>query len=341
MTEVVTTNDVRSQMVAELSAEYAASDTPANEPEAPVEAASEPESEEEIAPDEAGESGEPETVAADEEVPDETAEQVDDEPVPVVDPPLYWSAENKDKFAALPPDLQEVLKTEWQNGERVTNQKMEEAAAARKAAEKEAKAFAEITERVSAATEAAERSFGDKWAGATPEFWAKLARENPENYTAYKAQFDADQFDLQQAKAAREDAARVQRDNWMKEQAEQLKTRIPPLADPKAGKQVSDRITQYMLDQGVPEQALSDIAAVGFEFAWKSMLWDEAQKAKPTPQKPIPSTLASKAAPASRVSTEQTQLRSLRSKAFAQGASRQDMVNLMVYEESMKNGGSR
>lgn len=330
MTDVVTTNDVRSQMVAELSAEFAAQ----SEPAAPVEAAAQPEREEEIvAVDDSGEAVEPETVADTEEAPtEETVDQADDEPVPVVDPPLYWSAENKDKFASLPPDLQEVLKTEWQNGERVTNQKMEEAAVARKAAEKEAKTLAEINERVSAATEVAERAFGDKWAGATPQWWADLARDNPENYTTYKAQFDADQYMLQQAKAAREQAEQVQRDNWMREQAVQLKTLIPPLADPKAGKQVSEEITRYMLDRGVPEQALSDIAAVGYEFAWKAMQWDKAQQAKPTPQKPIPSALASKAAPVSRASTEQQKLNSARGKAWAPTGTREDMVRLMLAE---------
>ena len=333
MTDVVTVNDVRSQMVAELSAEYA------GEAEAPVEAA---EGGEEIAEGVAqSESGEPETVVTDEEVPTQDAEQGEDEPVlPVVDPPLYWSAENKDKFAALPPDLQETLKAEWQNGERVTNQKIEEAAVARKAADKQAQTLSEINERVSAATEVAERAFGDKWQGADPDFWAKLARDNPENYNAYRAQFDADQHAVQQAKAARDAANQVVRDGWMQEQATQLKTLIPQLGDPKQGKPLADKITQYMVTRGVPEQAIPDIAAVGYEFAWKAMQWDEAQKAKPTPQKTVPSALPGKSAPVSRASAQQTQLNSLRGKAWSPSGTREDMVRLMVAEESLSNGRS-
>lgn len=328
MTEVVTISDVRSQMVAELSAEMAG-----EVKEAPVEAASD--NVEEIAADEIdGDSGEQEAVASGEDVPNEDPDQGEEERAegPVVDPPLYWSDENKEKFALLPLELQETLKEEWVKGDKLTNKRVQEATEARNAADKQAKTLSEITERVSAATDLAERAFGDKWQGADPAFWAKLARENPENYNTYKAQYDADQHALQQSRTARDAANQVQRDGWVQEQAQQLKTMIPQLADQKQGKPLADKITQYMVTSGVPEQAIPDIAAVGYQFAWKAMLWDEAQKAKPTPQKTVPSALPGKSAPVSREAVQQTQLKSVRGKAWAPTGTREDMVRLMIAE---------
>lgn len=221
-----------------------------------------------------------------------TEAEVEQEPeAPAIEPPHFWSADAKARFAELPPDLQEVVLAQEREFQRVSGQKLEEATTARKTAEAQAKALEGLTEKISEAAQRAEEVFASRWDQMTPEVWAKLAQENPQQYIQLKAQHDADQAALQQSRTAKDAAERVQFAQWVQEQEATLKTRAPELADPVKGPENRKAVADYLQSKGVDEQALSRIGAVEAEIAWKALQYERGlaslNKPRPTPpQKP-------------------------------------------------------
>jgi len=80
-------------------------------------------------------------------------EAVDEPERPAIDPPHFWSAEAKARFAELPADLQEVVLAQERDFQRVSRQKLEEAATQRKEAETRAKALQSLTEGITHAAQ--------------------------------------------------------------------------------------------------------------------------------------------------------------------------------------------
>src|SRR5690606_26300842 len=113
---------------------------------------------------------------------------------------------------------------EWESGEKTHQQRMREAAEARKQADAAAKEASGLRDRITQAAEQAEARFENRWAGISEDAWLKLSRDNPEDYTRLRAQFDAEQRILQQAQSAREEADARHSETWAAEQAELLKT---------------------------------------------------------------------------------------------------------------------
>lgn len=316
MTETV--NDARAAVVAEIAANLEAESAP--QPEAPVEAAEEQEIPEGEAPEDNGEGPETATPAEGEEG-DQDEEQ--GEPETVVEPPHFWSKEEKEKFASWPQEVQEQVKAKADADERYLNQQKQEAAEAKKTAHAEREALAAISKRVEAAADVAESRFADKWANATPDAWARLARDNPEQYTTLKAEFDADQYAAQQATAARAATERLERETWVKEEGERLKTLVPQLFGPE-GKKTGEELKSYLLDSGAGEQDLSDLSAVGWQMAYKAMQYDKAQRSKPIQKKPVATALPSRSGPPPRETVKQAERKAVEEKAYGSNGQRPD-----------------
>lgn len=222
----------------------------------------------------------PEAESDDEgEAPAEVENADEPEPETAVEAPHYWSADKKAAFAALPADLQQTLKDEWLSGERITSQKLEEAATARKAAEAETNALKALSERIQSAAERAEGAFADRWAGMTQVEWVKLAQEDPTRYTQLKAQFDAERDAVQQSQAARDAARQIEHTQWLAEQESRLKTLAPELSDPVKGAANRGAVAEYLKSQGVAEQDLPNVGALEVSIAWKAMQYDKGRAA--------------------------------------------------------------
>lgn len=326
MTETV--NDIRESIAAELAAEMANED--AQTTEAPVEAAEQEIPEGEV-PEDNGDGPEEATEAKTEEDADPNKEQEEPEH-PVVDPPHFWSKDEKEKFSSLPPDMQELVKAKFDENERFVNQQKQEAAEAKKAAVKEAETLSEIGKRIEAAVNAAESRFVDKWAGTDPQWWAQLAREKPDQYVALKAEYDADQDATRQATAAREATERVARERWVVEEGERLKALVPELFTPE-GKKVGEDLKAYLLNSGAAESDLSDLSAVAWQMALKAMKYDRAQSPKPIQKKPAASALPSKSAPPPRATVQQAERKAVEQKAYGSKGQRPDraaMAELLI-----------
>lgn len=250
---------------------------------------------------------------------------------PAIDAPHFWSAEAKARFAELPPDLQLVVLEQDKAGQRATAQKLEEAAAIRKAADAEKKTFSELSQRIAHAAEQAERGFADRWAKMTPDAWLKLANEDPQQYTRLRALYDAEQIAVQQATAAKDEAERVAREQWRDEQVESLKTLAPELVDPVKGDERLHALGAYLVKNGVAEQDLPNVGALEMSIALKAMKFDELHALKPTP-KPQPKGGVKSGAPPPATPTKEREIQRLRNR-FAQTGSREDAVALMLLED--------
>jgi hypothetical protein len=255
---------------------------------APVEAAK---------PDEAPLEGE-QQIEGDDQSPDdpdapETASEGEGEEVeaaqPPIEPPHFWSADAKARFAELPYELQLVVQENEKAGSKATTQKLEEATLARKAADAKAEALAGLAERIEAAAEQAETTFASRWQGMDQAAWLKLSNDDPNQYVQLKALHDAEQQAVQQARSAKDAAEQVRQEQWLAEENERLKTYAPELADPVKGSANRKAVAEYLISQGASEQDLEGISAAVTALAYKAMLYDKGVsglKSRPTPTKP-------------------------------------------------------
>lgn len=327
MTETV--NDARAAAVADIAAMFEAP----VEQEAPEtqEVASEEEIPEGEAPEDNGEGPETETDAESAEE-DQDGEEQDEPGEPEIDPPAWWSKDEKEQFSSLPRDMQELVSSKISENIKHTESQKREAIEAKKAATAEAETLAKFNERIVAAAETAEQRFGDKWAGADPQWWARLAKERPDQYTELKAQYDADQHALQAATASREAAERVSREKWAVEEGEKLRSALPHLFTPE-GKREAEELKDYASSLLGDPALLGDMSAVMWETARKAMLYDRAKASKPIPKKTVAKALPSKSAPPSRPTQKAQERDAIAQRAYGTNGQKPDraaMVELMI-----------
>jgi hypothetical protein len=257
--------------------EEAPAEIEANEPDA-VEA-NEPDTEDNDieAPPEADDPDAPETASEGEGEEVEAAR-------PPIEPPHFWPAEAKARFAELSYELQLVVQENEKAGSKAATQRLEEATLAKKAAEAKAEVLASLAERIEAAAEQAEATFANRWAGMDQAAWLKLSRENPNQYIQLKAQHDAEMNVVQQARSAKDATSQVEHARWVSEQETLLKTIAPDLTDPVKGPANRGAVAEYLKSQGVAEQALSNVGALEVSIAWKAMQYDKGRTAlRPRP----------------------------------------------------------
>ena len=317
----------RESVVAELMAETqpVVEETAAPVPEAPDEAAEEP--------DPIPEGDQPSDLDTPETASDEDAEEVEPER-PAIEPPHFWSAEDKARFGEMPYELQLVVQKNEREGSKATTLKLEEAALAKKAADAKAQALTGLAERIEAAAEQAETTFANRWTGMDQAQWLKLSRDNPQQYIQLKAQHDAEQDAVQRAQSAKGAAEQVKRDQWRGQQIEALKTLQPELVDPVKGAENLSALGAYLVQQGAAEQDLPNIGALEMTVAWKAMQFDALQKLKPTLKSQPKAALRPAAAPPA-VPSAQREMQTLTNR-FAQTGSREDLVALMLAEQRAK-----
>ena len=250
---------------------------------------------------------------------------------PAAEAPQFWPDEAKADFANLSAEAQEALTKHYKTAQTQINAKFEEAAAVRKTAEVQAEALKEISARVEEAATRAEDTFRGRWDGMTDQLWLQLSRESPQEYIQLRAQYDAEQNALQQASAAKEAAARVERQNWLTKQAEGLKTYVPELVDPIAGKARFEKVLAYASERfGAEAQDLTDVSAAVLALAYDSMQLQELRTNKPRPNPATPPKPGlAPAAGAAAVPPEKRQIDQLQNR-FNQTGSRGDGVAMLM-----------
>lgn len=258
-------------------------------PEAPVEAAEEPE-------DTEGETSSPEEAAEGAENPEDGEEAQEAEPtVESLEPPAYWSKDAKERFADLPPELQAVVLEQEGPREAAAAKAKAEAAEIRQRAEADLGKVNELAVALSQRLPEWQQAFAAKWGDKAPD-WVAVAREHgAEAASIAKMEYEADQQRLAEAQRETAKAQTIAHEQFVRTEAARLAEIAPDLADPEKGAERRTQVAEFLLKQGIPQDALRQISAVEMAIARDAMRYRELQAASQAKPKPKPSAPAPKA----------------------------------------------
>jgi hypothetical protein len=260
----------------------------APETEAP-EAATEPEPTE---PE--GETSAPEEAEDGAETPaeGEEAEAVEPEAVAPAEPPRYWSKDAKDAFAKLPPELQAVVLEQEGPREEATAKAKAEAQRQIEAAQEELKGVRTLAEQLNTFLPEAIQTFQSRWGAKEPD-WSQVADQyGADEAFKLKTRFETEQKQLatiaQANQAAQAEAHKAFIQTEWKTLAQIAPELAPDESDPKQGAETRQKVTSYLIERGIPKEAIAQISAVEMALAHDAMRWRDAQAALKAAPKPKP-----------------------------------------------------
>jgi hypothetical protein len=277
----------------------------------------------------------PEEPAEGAEIPagEEPEAEAETEAVAPLDPPKYWSQEAKADFSKLTPELQAVVLAQEGPREEAAAKAKAEAAEVVKASKAEMGKVQALAEHLGEFLPQALETFQSRWGQKAPD-WAAVATEHGADQAfILKAQFEAETQQLQQLASAKQQAATLAQQEFVKAEFARLAEIAPDLADPEKGAEKRTAVTTYLVGQGIEPEALRNISATEMVLAHKAMLWDQAQTAlkaapKPTP-KPAPKPAPVRPAAAQPGTSQQRATQTLE-RRFAQTKNREDAVALIL-----------
>lgn len=209
-----------------------------------------------------------EVEAATEEDAPEVETEEDTPPAPAIEPPRSWSKEDREVWAKVPREVQEIVAKREADRDKAINV----------AASQAGQLNAVLRDMDSKYQSLASNLKGDwqrRWGDVD---WVRMAREyTPEEYNHYRAQAEQELADLKAAEAESARVAAAARQAFLAEEGKRLAEISPELADPEKGKERRQKTAEYLVKQGFEASILGDISAVELTIAHKAMLWDEAQ----------------------------------------------------------------
>jgi hypothetical protein len=255
-------------------------------------------------------------------------EQTEDKPepeAPAIEPPKFWDADAKAKFRELSPEHQAFVLTQAERGVQASAKAIQDATERAKQAEKQVEGVKTLAAELNVFLPQALATFKSRWEGVD---WLALARDDPGQHVAYKAEHDAEQQQLQGLHAAKQRADAEVRAAYVRQESAALATLAPELVDPKEGPARQQKLIGFLKASGVSDEDLSGISAVATALAYDAMRYREAS-AKPLP-KPAIKPAAARVVPPT-TSAANPQHRSVMSAAakLAKTGSVDDAVALM------------
>lgn len=226
-----------------------------------------------------GEGSETDPIAEDD---DEGEAEPEAEEAPAIEPPASWTAEEKERFKALPPETQKYLAERESSREKFVSQKANEyALAARKAAEVEA----QYAQTINQMAEYLNAVVADEFAGID---WTALAQSDPAEYVAKRAAWEARQQQLadvhtEQQRVAQSQHAQQQQAaaQYISEQKSKLMDVLPDFRDPVKARAKAAEIKGYLKESGFSDPEIANLTDHRHVvILQKAMRFDAAQKAK-------------------------------------------------------------
>jgi len=239
------------------------------------------------ADDDAGDGAEnPDPDEADAGDGDGEAEELDPAAVAPAEAPKYWSQEAKARFAQLPPELQAVVLQQEGPREAATAKAKADAQQVREKADKDIADAQKLATGLTEFLPQAIETFRSRWGDKEPDWVAYAQEHGADRMSVAKARFEQQRDLLTRTAQAAQEAGAVAHRAFLEQESVKLAELAPDLADPKEGPARRRAVGQYLVDSGIPQDALANISAAELTLAHKAMLWDQAQaKAKtPTPK---------------------------------------------------------
>ena len=235
-------------------------------------------------------------------------------PEAAIEPPQFWDAEGKERFAKLSPASQkEVVEYEKQRTVAVAKA-MQKSADLAKASEAKLRQLSDTAEQMGEwlDTRTDRIKQWDDWFASEG---VELARTSPGAYVAEEARYKAEKHEFEKVEA---DKAKIERETfraYREEQARLLAEVAPELVDPKEGAKRMTETVSYLREKGFEPDRIRMISATEASIAHKAMLYDRAQaRAKEAPKPKPPKPAGPQAAPAGqgqRASSSEARLKAL------------------------------
>jgi hypothetical protein len=272
---------------------------------------------------------EPEEAAADDsdaEAPDEPAQEA--EPL---DPPQFWSAADKERFAELPREVQDVILRHEQQRSAATSRALQEAAEKRKAADGETARLSQVMGALDNLVPQAVEAFRNRW--ETIDWNNVVDQYGADTALKLKNDMEREQAMLAQLGAAREDAERMRFAKFVEAETGKLADLCPDLADARQGQARRTELGRFLVETGVPPHVIPHMTALEASLAYDAMQWRQAKanatkqaaRALPTPARP---SLRPTAAPAHR-HPQSARLQQLKGKRSLTVDEAVELANLM------------
>jgi len=182
----------------------------------------------------------------------EEAEPTEDEPESPIEPPTSWSAEERDRFAQLPREMQEYISTREQQRDSEIRRGQNEVAERLKALEPEAQAMQQARAQYEQALPMLLQSLQSTGEFAdikSQDDVDRLAKEDWPRYIQWDAHQKKVQAVHQEMMAAQQRQQQEHAQHWQQYAAEQdrlFAEKVPDITDPEKGKQLSELTLRTM-----------------------------------------------------------------------------------------------
>ncbi len=207
---------------------------------------------------------------------------------PVIDPPPFWSGEDKAWFSAQPADAQARILAYEKNRDAITANSLKANAEAVKAAQGEAVKLAKLATDTQAVIDTAKATFERPVEGlfdaqGTPLRWSDInwdatMKADPAYGTQLWTRFQFETGRLQQLEAARQSTVEAAQTEafkaYVSDERGKLHTLNPELAKDPAK---LTEVATYLAKQGYAPEAIHRASALDLVTAQKAMLYDLAQ----------------------------------------------------------------
>lgn len=226
-----------------------------------------------LSKDEADEDAAPEG-ASDE---DETEEG---EPETAIEPPQSWTAEAKEAFAKLPPDLQSYVSARESERDKGINAKLSEAAEARKKYESEAETTTQERQKYAANLQAVlqyAQVMDPIIAEGLRTDWAQESRDDPAGTQSKWFAFQQRQQVLAAIQTEARKVAEQQTKEYRDRETKKLAEAIPDFADEAKAKAKRDSYARVLIDNGFTQAEIDAIWTGPLDHRYMRILEDAAQ----------------------------------------------------------------
>jgi hypothetical protein len=190
--------------------------------------------------------------------------------------PAGWGAEARERFAALPPELQTWLQGRDAEREQAVGDARRQAAEARAQAAGELDLVRQLADQLSGALPQVLAEHQNRW-GANPDWEAVADQMGVDEAFRLKTQWEKERTQLAELARGRAEAERIAHARFVADETEKLKVMAPALADPREGEARRREMGHYLLAQGATMEQLRHLGALEASIAWKAMQWDRAQ----------------------------------------------------------------
>lgn len=229
-----------------------------------------------------------------------------DDAGPPIDPPHFWTPEDKALFAQLPREAQDRILTYEKQRVASQNQVIEQARTASKQYEEAQKAAQEHSQRLQTLLPQAERLFVARWKDVD---LLEIAKNEGQEYAeAVRQQCAEEQAVLEDMKTAAEQAERDWFVSFTQAEAPKLLAAIPDLVDEAKRPRILSRINTLLQAEGYTSDEIKLASARDLKIAHKAALYDELMASRlstPTPKPAAPAPRPVRPASAQPANTNQ------------------------------------